>query len=596
MEEVETSPVIPFGIEEESAEAMKKADDILRCGKPLEYIPNTLTKLGLIGETDSALLAYLSGLTNLMPDWTLNLLMTGLPRSGKDFTLDRVAKLYPEGIVNTFTRITGGAFEELVNTLEGGVFYLKDLRSKQALEDALKIFTGGDKQNIARLEQINGMYTYRSLGQKGRFSVWISTAYSDIDSQLGARFLFCKTDESDEQTKAIITEQINKRKFISEYKKKTNGVDFDLMVAHNMYNLLKKQEVSGVEILFGESIKEDFSTNSRVRLDQFMHLVEIITFLHGYQREKVDIDGEIYLRATLADYLFAKAIIQRSYDLTNLQLTRRQINVLESIYRLTLSGQQIILPNHVQDNTGFSTSVVYRCLSQLSKHGLIQGIDKHNISQYPVDPDVLLGTGGRSYFLTESGSNFITTNIPNIPFRSQTQMGKSKANINLEIIKQRVEKELNLIFPFSQNHYTISSIIDTTFIYNIPYVFLGKWENQNKSLDTTSLDKSSKDNQFEIPILELESIGKWENKADFSDLSKDDKLDFIYNNIKEIEVEKKKISIRYSGIHNKELHNKFIKFNNYDISLTSEEFDTMLSTLVKQNRLEYHINMYSIVE
>ncbi len=273
----------------------------------IQTIRSDIESLGVVGESDLALLIYLAGSSRLL-EKPLRLIVRGKSGSGKSFPLAIVSRMFPPESVLLATSITPQA---LYYGQEGWLqnkFIVKGERSRRN-DDETADATAAIRQLISE-NRISKVVTVKgeavTIEQKGPIAFCETTTSDSIFNEDLNRCLQVFADDSEEQTRRIVDAAA------SEYEV-GNGVDSESIISRHQEFQSSLQPVT-VTIPFARNlarlIPQD-KVESRRAIQQVFATIEAIAFIHQYQRDK---DDHGRLEATLGDYAVAQKLLLGPID------------------------------------------------------------------------------------------------------------------------------------------------------------------------------------------------------------------------------------------------------------------------------------------
>ncbi|MBI4758321.1 MAG: DNA primase, partial [Chloroflexi bacterium] len=288
-----------------SSSEQKEALAFLRRPDLVERILADIEALGYVGEEHPKLLAYLIGVSRRLEEPLAGIILSQ-SSAGKSGLTEAIEKLTPEEEVVLYSRITAQAISN---------------HEKDALKRKLLILAekagGGDsadyqirellsrhkfKTAVPEKDPATGVIQTRLKEVEGPISFLETTANPNLNYENATRCFEIELDESEEQTRRIHEAQKARYRLGTRLsQERLAGIQ---RRHHNAQRLLR---MYAVLIPFVDAIR--FPARwVRTRRDhkRFLCLIEVLAFLHQYQREQGQMeDGTPYVLATLADYRLA---------------------------------------------------------------------------------------------------------------------------------------------------------------------------------------------------------------------------------------------------------------------------------------------------
>ena len=324
------TPYLDWRIEVNSMEKVVKEYDNATKEKAVELLkdPGILTRIvkflekpGLIegkpkkvivGEDENKQLLFLSGLS-AKARRKLNNILIGQSSVGKTRLASLLILFFPNQVEDLF-RTSAKALDYLETNLEGKILLLTEMAGGESAQYSLRITMDPESDELRILtvikdEKTNEQKTVTkiTLGTP----VFVSTTTSaHFDIQTKNRAFLSPMDESEDQTKRIFEADNKERKEILS----------DLTSERDTFlcalDMLQPIEVK-IPFTIAYPTKNLKARRSRPHL---LDLVEVITFLHQYQRNIVEVgekESELYryLIATPEDFKLAKEIASKSLSM-----------------------------------------------------------------------------------------------------------------------------------------------------------------------------------------------------------------------------------------------------------------------------------------
>jgi len=277
----------------------------------LDQIDKDLETIGFVGEERNKQLAYLIATSRKLSK-PLSAIVRSESGAGKSYLMECVAELMPPEEVQYFSRLTPQSLyymgkDELVHKLmivderdgsEEAEYPIRTLQTRRKLTLAVPIKDPSTGKIQTKQIEILGPIAYME-----------STTSATINPENANRSFEIFLDVSDEQTRRIYVAQ-QKSHTLEGWQQKGKRVAAARR-HHNAQRLLKPVRVL---IPFTDRIKFPISwTRGRRDHDRLLCLIEVIAFLHQYQRPTIRQEGEEYIEATVADYALAYELARTAF-------------------------------------------------------------------------------------------------------------------------------------------------------------------------------------------------------------------------------------------------------------------------------------------
>ena len=290
-----------------SVEEKDEALGTLKNPNLTQEIIHDLERIGCVGEEKNKLLGYLVTISRKLSD-TLSLTIVSQSGAGKSNLADTLEAILPKDEVVRLSRITPQALYYMEkNALKRKVLVIEEkegskdsdysirvLQSKKSLRLAVAMKDPKDQKMKTVIFEVEGPVV-----------VIETTTRTDINPENGSRVFIAYMDESEEQTKRIHLFQ-RQQKTIEGRKLKQDSERI-IQKHQNIQTLLKE---TAIDIPYVHEIHFP-SKWMRTRRDyqKFLNLIEAVTFLHQYQRQRRTLDdGSEYIESTTQDYKVAYSL------------------------------------------------------------------------------------------------------------------------------------------------------------------------------------------------------------------------------------------------------------------------------------------------
>ena len=276
--------------------------------------------LGFVGEEKAKLLGYLIGLSRKLPK-PLSGIVVSQSGAGKSSLTELVEQLTPPEDVLLYSRLTPQALYYMNHDLKGLLLILEERAGGESADYSIRTLQSRQKLRLAApiKDPVTGKMTTQCYEVEGPVAYLETTTNPYLNPENSSRCFELFMDESEEQTRRIQRQQKRQRLFCDE--------DLDELCErikqrhHNAQRLLKPLKVF---VPYADLI-EFPSQWLRTRRDneRFLCLIEVIAFLHQYQREQGETAaGKPYVLANLEDYRLAYELAQELFASTLHELTR----------------------------------------------------------------------------------------------------------------------------------------------------------------------------------------------------------------------------------------------------------------------------------
>jgi hypothetical protein len=306
---------------------------------------------------------------------SFNLCVNSSSGAGKDFTLKNVLNIFPDGFVQSRTRVSPTAFTYWHNSKfepewnwDGKICYLQDVSDSVLNSDVFKVMCSEGSFSTVVIEQ-------RAVDIKiaGKPVLIISTADANPKNEMLRRFPILTLDESKNQTREIMRRQAVMAK---------EGKVIKTEYSEDVKNIFPKLKRVKVKIPFADKLAETYSDSHIIMRTHFQRLLDLIkasAALHQYQREK---DENEYIIADEKDYAIAIiALRQTTQNALMIPLTKKQQKLLDLCKSM---GEWFSAPELSSKCNFLSAQSIYNYLDKLQENFLETDERRSERSDKPV--------------------------------------------------------------------------------------------------------------------------------------------------------------------------------------------------------------------
>ena len=276
--------------------------------------------IGVVGEGDNALVAYLAMVSRLL-DKPLAILIQSTSAAGKSTLMDALLSLMPESQRVQYSAMTGQSLFYLgEGDLRHKILAIAEEEGVRQAAYALKLLQSQGELTIASTgkDPQTGKLVTAEYRVEGPVMLCLTTTAIDIDEELLNRCLVLTINESAAQTAAIQARQRQARTLAGL---QTRVRSDHILTAHRAAQTLLRP--LAVVNPFAESLT---FASDRVRLRRdhvkYLALIDAIALLHQHQRQvkEIDVDGVAvdYIEVIATDIALANrlahAVLGRSLD------------------------------------------------------------------------------------------------------------------------------------------------------------------------------------------------------------------------------------------------------------------------------------------
>jgi DNA primase len=318
-----------------TAAQTQEALAFLRDENLIERITADVERVGLVGESHNALVAYLACISRKLKS-PLAVLIQSTSAAGKSLLMDTVLALVPAEDRVHYSAMTGQSLFYLGETdLKHRILAIAEEEGVRQAAYALKVLQSQGELTIASTgkDPATGMLVTQQYRVEGPVMLFLTTTAIDVDEELVNRCLVLTINESREQTRRILARQRSGRTLAGLVA--TSDAESIRKLHQNAQRLLRPLAVVNP---YAEDLTF-LDDRTRMRRDhaKYLTLIEAITLLRQHQREIKTLrqPGAVieYIEVTLEDIALANRlaheVLGRSLDELPPQ-TRRVLGLIES--------------------------------------------------------------------------------------------------------------------------------------------------------------------------------------------------------------------------------------------------------------------------
>jgi DNA primase len=367
------TPTTPAMTEGQEQDALA----LLRDPQLLERIGADVAALGVVGETDNALIAYLAATSRLL-DTPLAVVVQSGSAAGKSTLTDAVLSLMPDEQRLAVSAMTGQSLFYLGETeLAHKILSVAEAEGAERASYALKLLQSEGELSIASTgkDPLTGELVTKTYRVQGPVALFLTTTAPALDDELGNRCLVLGVEEDQAQTRAILAAQ-RQAQTISGLLAKTDRETVRALHA-NAQRLLEPMPVvnpHAPSLSFADG-------RTRARRDQakFLTLIRAVTLLHQHQRPRKRLVRNgieiVYLEATVEDVAVAQRLAPLIFaGPTEADLapqTRRLLTLLDALVAAEAKASRCrtqdirFTRRQAREHTGWSDFALRRHLARL---------------------------------------------------------------------------------------------------------------------------------------------------------------------------------------------------------------------------------------
>ncbi|MGP8059801.1 MAG: CHC2 zinc finger domain-containing protein [Acidimicrobiales bacterium] len=292
------------GPERERALALLEAPDLI------DQVAAAFRTLGVIGERDSALVAWLT-LTSRLSDRPLGAVLQSSSSAGKSTLADAALALVPTEATVSYSAMTGQALYYLGETdLAHKVLAIAEEEGAARATYALKLLVSEGRLAIAAAgkDPVTGRLMTHTYEVTGPVALLMTTTAAELDDELANRLLVLAVDEGRAQTRAVQAAQRD-AETLSGLVVRTQRREVTATHTAAQRLLAPVAVVNPHAPMLGFS---DRATRHRRDNAKYLGLIRAVALAHQHQRPRrqVEVEGRTvtYIEATAADVAAAERL------------------------------------------------------------------------------------------------------------------------------------------------------------------------------------------------------------------------------------------------------------------------------------------------
>ncbi len=348
-----------------------QAESLLRDPLFLHRAKETIGEQGVTGEEKNRLILFVAGVTKDL-DRPVSVLVKGPSSSGKSKLVRDVLRLFPPEAVVLRASLSKMAPVHSADPLGGKILYVQEYRGSK------------DAQYLIRLQQSEGIIAHEfttvrgphrgtGVSERSGVPVVITTTTADqVFEDDETRFLSISTDESPQQTLAVLEAEIDRP---------TTTKAPNLTVWNEAMRLVAKRKVSFSLPSWFRFVAHRLPQGQvRMRRDwvRFLIFCKAIALLRSFAS---DSKSPKDVRVCFADYCTAYEILKNALEFSVTGVHERETDLKGAVEELHKRLGRAVAVNEVASELGWKNSHVYKFTLRAIRHGLLryeQGIRPNN--------------------------------------------------------------------------------------------------------------------------------------------------------------------------------------------------------------------------
>lgn len=294
--------------------------DLLRDPQLLDRVVADVAALGVVGEQENALIAYLAATSRLL-DTPLAVVVQSSSAAGKSTLTEAVLSLMPAEQRLAVSAMTGQSLYYLgEHELTHKVLSIAEAEGAARASYALKVLQSDGELSIASTgkDSVTGDLVTKTYRVRGPVALFLTTTAPSLDDELANRCVVLGVDEDHAQTRAILNAQRQAQTLDGLLAKSARD---DVRSLHaNAQRLL--EPVAVVNPLAPGLAFGDGRTRARRDHAKLLTLIRAVALLHQHQRQR-------------------KRVTRGGVELVYIEATRHDVEVAERLAPLLFGGPSL---------------------------------------------------------------------------------------------------------------------------------------------------------------------------------------------------------------------------------------------------------------
>lgn len=359
--EVAAQAPVPPGVEAE-------AEAILKDSKLLERAIDTIGRLGVVGERANRGILYLAHTSRLLGT-LISVFIKGRSAGGKSNLVKQVLKLIPPEAYYEFTAMSAKALAYADMDLKHKHLIIYEEAGNEESEYLVRTLLSEDQIRYLTTEKnAKGGMGGREIIREGPTGLITTLTRARVKEDNETRAWSLYVDDSTDQTLRVIGALASRAA--------GGGSSLDVYPWQVAQRKLERLDVlipyapALAGLLNTEALPAD-STRLRRDFGRLLTLVQVITLLYQYQRDK---DAEGRLIATFDDYRLAYDLVAKPFAESASELSPQALKLARALRELydNQSEAQPLTPKQLQAHLRWSKMTVHKWLPQVEAAGLAE--------------------------------------------------------------------------------------------------------------------------------------------------------------------------------------------------------------------------------
>lgn len=364
-----------------TGERRAAAEELLSDPQLIGRVGEAFSALGVVGEKDAALVAWLV-LTSRLADRPLGAVIQSSSAAGKSTLADAALALFPEEQKVAFSAMTGQALYYLGESdLSHKALYIAEEEGASRASYALKLLVSEGELSIAAAgkDPVTGRLVTNTYNVKGPVALLMTTTAAELEPELQNRLVVLSTDEGRSQTRAVQAAQ-REQETLTGLLARQRRADLQSL-HHDAQRLL--HPVAVVNPHAPETRFPDSATRHRRDHAKLLGLVRAVTLAHQHQRQhrlvEVGSATVTYIEATEEDVKVAERLAEKVLAASADDLSPPTRRLLDAVGELQAAiGGRHFTRRELREATGFGDT-------QLKVH-LARLVDLEYVSAHGAGP------------------------------------------------------------------------------------------------------------------------------------------------------------------------------------------------------------------
>jgi hypothetical protein len=361
--------------EETVADVWELCKDLANCANILDEAAKELKRSGFVGQEKELKIVFLAVISRLLEE-PVSVVIKGLSSSGKSFLVKKVLELFPEDAYYALTSLSDKAMAHSKEPLKHRFLVIYEAAGAQGeLQDYfIRSLLSEGRIRYEFAEATPEGVDARLVEREGPTGLLITTTSYKLHDENETRYLTLRTNDSEEQTAAVLRAEARKARGMVAQK-------LDTTKWHSLQTWLKVASVRDVDIPYADELARlvKFKKAPRLRRDfnKVLTLIKAHAFLHQSSRSR-DKQGRVL--ASVDDYAAVQELIgnyiSEGVEQSVPEHVRETVVVLRRLYDDLEDKSQGITGSTLKVELDVDKGTVSRRLGEARRLGFVRNLEE----------------------------------------------------------------------------------------------------------------------------------------------------------------------------------------------------------------------------